>query len=122
MEQLNEVVSRLLASGEASTCYKMLVHVLGQDPGSAEARRLQEEIKNSARVQALLSERDEDGTIPYHPYAKWYGAHWVLASLADIGYPAGDESLVPLREQVFEWLFGQDHQESIRTISIPFQR
>ena len=41
----------------------------------------------------------------------------MLATLADIGYPSGDESLVPLREQVCEWLFSTEHTKSIHTIN-----
>jgi hypothetical protein len=38
-------------------------------------------------------------------YSKYTGAHWVLADLADMGYPPGDNSLAPLRDQVYEcWL------------------
>jgi hypothetical protein len=38
-------------------------------------------------------------------YAKYTGAHWVLADLANIGYPPGDDDLVPLRDQAYErWL------------------
>jgi hypothetical protein len=55
-------------------------------------------------VQRLLSERQPEGTIPRHPYAKWDGAHWVLAALAELGYPPGDDALIPLREQVLSWL------------------
>jgi len=58
-------------------------------------------------VAALLSERGADGRIAKHPYTKWTGAHWVLVALADLGYPPGDRSLVPLREQVLEWLFDE---------------
>jgi len=59
----------------------------------------------------LLSERRSDGTIPRHAYSKWKGAHWVLSILADLGYPAGDESLIPLREQVMEWLFSEEYTQ-----------
>jgi hypothetical protein len=31
----------------------------------------------------------------------------VLATIADLGYPRGDRSLVPLREQVLEWLLDE---------------
>ena len=47
--------------------------------------------------QTLLSERDSDGRIPYHPYKKWYGGHWVLSQLADIEYPKGEASFTPLK-------------------------
>lgn len=66
---------------------------------------------------ALLSERNKKGEIPYHPYQKWYGAHWVLAQLADLDYPPGDDSLIPLQEQIYEWLFSDRHTNSIRIIN-----
>lgn len=48
--------------------------------------------------------------MPHHPYSKWYGAHWILVTLADLGYPPGDQGLVPLREQVYGWLLpGERH-------------
>jgi hypothetical protein len=38
-------------------------------------------------------------------YYKWQGLHWVLASLADLGYPAGDKALFPIRDRLVEfWL------------------
>lgn len=97
---MTSVVERLLASGEPSVRYKVLVHVLGRDPESPAIQKLRREIRDSARVRGLLSERDATGHIPHHPYKKWYGAHWVLSNLADIGYPEGDYDLLPLREQV----------------------
>jgi hypothetical protein len=47
-------------------------------------------------------------------YYKWQGIHWVLASLADLGYPAGDEDLYPLRDRVLElWLRPSFYQEYV---------
>jgi hypothetical protein len=63
-----------------------------------------------------LSQRDEEGRIPGGAYRKWDGAHWVLATLADIGYPPGDPSLVPLRDQVLAWLFSERHKASIKAV------
>jgi len=111
---LGGVTERLLGSEEPAVRYKVLRRVLGREPASVEV--LREEIRVSPRVRRLLSERDEDGKMPFHPYAKWYGAHWVLASLADIGYPPGDKSLVPLREQVYGWLFSKSHEEGARAV------
>jgi hypothetical protein len=111
-----EIINKLLNSDEPSVRFKVLVNVLGEKPESSKIRKLQQEIKSSSRVKLLLSERGKDGKIPFHPYRKWYGAHWMLASLADIGYPPGDKSLIPLREQVCEWLFSQEHQKHIKTI------
>lgn len=101
---MNTIIEKLLASDEPAIRYKTRVHLLDEDPGAPELQRLQDEIKHCERVRTLLSERDSDGKIPYHPYAKWYGAHWVLVALADIDYPPGDESLLPLREQEYAWL------------------
>ena len=72
---------------------------------------LAEEIRISARVRTLLSDRRDDGTIPLHPYAKWRGAHWVLAMLAELGYPPGDASLSPLRDQVLAWLLSDAYEK-----------
>jgi hypothetical protein len=112
----NNIIEKLLNSDEPSVRFKVLVNVLGRKKESAEIKKLQKEIKSSPRVKLLLSEKGKDGKIPYHPYRKWYGAHWVLAGLADIGYPPGDKSLIPLREQVYEWLFSEKHQKHIKTI------
>lgn len=110
------IIERLLDSDEPSVRFNVLLNVLGKNPESAEIRRLQREIKSSPRTKLLLSERGKDGKIAVNPYKKWYGAHWVLASLADIGYPSGDESLIPLREQVYAWLFSKEHQKKIKAI------
>lgn len=99
------IIDKLLNSDEPSVRFKVLVNVLGEKLESSDIKKLQGEIKSSPRVRLLLSERGKDGIIPFHPYRKWYGAHWILATLADIGYPPGDKSLVQLREQVYEWLF-----------------
>ncbi len=107
------IIDQLLGSADPSIRYKVSVGALGVDPESEEMRTLRFEIKGSKRVSLLLSERNEKGEIPYHPYTKWYGAHWVLADLADIGYPSSDQELVPLREQVYRWLFGRSHTKRI---------
>ena len=109
----SSIITRLLHSNEPSVRFKVLTQVLGRTPDSDEVKHLQEEIRVSPRVKQLLSEQQADGRIPYHPYAKWYGAHWVLAVLADMGYPSADPSLILLREQVYAWLLGPGHQKRI---------
>ena len=96
---MHDIMDRLLNSDEPSVRFKVSVNVLGKASESVEIVKLQKEIASSPRVRSLFSERGEDGKIPFGPYSKWYGAHWVLASLADIGYPSGDQSLIPLRER-----------------------
>jgi len=111
------IIDKLLKSEEPSVRYKTLVNVLDESSQSSKIKKLQAEIKKSSRVQKLLSVKESDGIIPFHPYTKWIGAHWVLAVLSDIGYPSGDKSLVPLREQVYDWLLGPRHQKNIRFIN-----
>ncbi len=108
-----EALERLLGSEEPSLRLRAREEILGEAPGSRSVGNLQEEVRGSERVRLLLSER-KGGVIPCHPYAKWYGAHWVLAALADLGYPMGDGKLIPLREQVYEWLFSKGHMEYVR--------
>jgi hypothetical protein len=103
-----EVIERLCESAEPSVQYIAATR-LRRAP-RATASRLQEQIRTSARVRALLGGRNRGGELPHHPYAKWQGAHWLLVSLAELGYPPGDESLIPLREQVLRWLLPEkDH-------------
>ncbi len=113
---MNDIVDKLLQSHEKSVRFKLLVNVLGKNPASAGIKKLRQQIKASPRVSLLLSERGDDGKIPSHLYKKWTGAHWVLALLADIGYPPRDESLIPLREQVYDWLLSPSHAGNIKTI------
>jgi len=113
---MDNIIERLLSSDEPAVRFKVLVHVLGMDPTCEEVARVQGAVQASPRVRLLLSERDPEGRIPRGAYNKWRGAHWVLAALADIGYPPGDNSLLPLRRQVSEWLLSDRHVKTIRTI------
>ena len=101
------MTAALLKSSEPSIRWKTRVHVLGEDPRAKSIRSLRAEIRRSPTVRALLSRRDQLGLAGTRRqvYYKWQGLHWVLASLADLGYPEGDESLHPLRDRVLElWL------------------
>jgi hypothetical protein len=65
-------------------------------------------------VRALLSHRDKRGIIAgtRSVYDKWQGAHWVLATLADLGYPEHDESLAAMRDAVLDcWLDRNFYEE-----------
>jgi len=114
----HDILNRLLSSSEPSVRFKVQTRVLGKALDSPEIVELREQIRNSSRVKRLLSERDKPGRIPTNPYSKWRGAHWVLADLADLGYPPGDETLTPLRDQVYEWLFSKRHEtEHLKVIA-----
>lgn len=98
------IVEDLLRSEEPVIQFKARVGVLKEDPEAAGLVRLRQRIRGSKRVEELLGSRPPGSPPARHPYSKWRGAHWVLSSLADLGYPAGDESLIPWREQVYQWL------------------
>jgi hypothetical protein len=99
-------MARLMQSEDPSVRYKVRTGVLGVDPGAADLKELRAEIRQSPRVRALLEARDADGRLPWPPYRKWIGAHWVLAHLADLGYPPGDKSIEPLVDQAASWSLG----------------
>lgn len=110
----NEILHSLLQSAEPEIRYKAAV-LLSKYP--AETNSIRQQITTSRLTQGLLALRLPDGTLPGHPYKKWDGAHWTLAQLADQGYPPGDETLIPLREQVLSWLLSEYHLSTVQTIN-----
>jgi len=107
------IIDHLLRSPEPSIRYKVRVNVLGHDPASAAILQLQQEVKASVRVQKLLSRQDESGKIfsQRNVYDKWQGAHWILATLADIGYPQGDQLLNPIKDQLLDFWLSETFQK-----------
>jgi len=68
---------------------------------------LEDEVKNSSRVKDLLQKVDSTGILRNERgvYDKWQGTHWVLMTLADIGYPQRDDALQPLADDLLNtWL------------------
>jgi hypothetical protein len=105
--EIRSVLETLRRSKEPSVRWKARVQVGGEERDSRAVRVLEDEIQASPRVRALLSRRTQLGRpgTARQVYYKWQGVHWVLASLADIGYPTGDWSLYPLRDRILElWL------------------
>jgi hypothetical protein len=101
----DRIVDELLRCDEPSVRWKVRTQLLGEAEDAPKNRRLRAEIRRSPLVQRLLGGRGPDGRLNAPVYSKWRGAHWVLAALADIGYPPGDASLTPLRDQVLAtWL------------------
>jgi hypothetical protein len=104
----------LAKSDEPSLRYKLRAHVLGENPESRAMLALRREIKRSPRVQALLTEHLQPRQVNErrNVYDKWQGAHWVMASLADLGYPPGDRELIPLRDRLLDaWLAPHYYEE-----------
>ena len=92
------VIGALLAQDEPSVVLRVRRDVLGEPEYAL--GDLAEEVRRSSRTQALLA-----GVPPGNVYAKWHGAHWVLADLADLGYPREASELEPLRDRVADqWL------------------
>ncbi len=104
-----QIIDRLVKSHHPAVEYRIRTQALGEDCESQRMIKLQSKIRSSELAQKLLSERTGDGRIAGHPYGKWYGSHWVLTQLADLCYPPGDRSLLPLRDQEYEWLFSESH-------------
>lgn len=98
------LVASLTSSAEPSIRYLMKVFVGDEPLSSPGMTALQEEIRTSPRVQTMLAGRKPDGGLPVQAYAKWKGAFWTLLQFVDLGYPSGDETLLPLREQILSWL------------------
>jgi len=105
------MIGKLRHADEACIRFKVLANVLGRDPASREVRILRDEVKESVLAKTLLAERTADGRIPLDPPSEWRGSHWVLSVLADLGYARGDDELIPLREQVYDWLLSAPREE-----------
>jgi hypothetical protein len=97
--------------------WKTIINLMGNEPTSPEVQRAKVEFASSQIIQRLLSDRNGDGLIPYHPYDKWFGAHWVLSLLADFSFPKGNEALKPLLNQSYCWLLSKEHEKNIRMIN-----
>lgn len=112
-----KLVRRLLRSNEPSVRWRTRVLVLGEERGSREVRRLEDSIKRSPRVRALLSRRDSsfsEGT-NRSIYHYWQGIHWALVSLVELGYPIGDDLLQPLVDRAVD-LWRSDRYHRVRRI------
>jgi len=92
-----EVAQQLLESEEPSIRLRVHEEVLRD---RFDQERLRGEVRRSPRVRSLLE------NVVIDPVCrKWRGAHWVIADLADLGYPAGSTELKPLVDQVVDrWL------------------
>lgn len=109
----SQIVDRLLKSDEPSVRWRVRAEVLGEAVDDPAMRRLREEVRRSARVEALLNEKGRAAPV----YAKWQGAHWVLAVLADLGYPPGDDGLREMAERVQGTWLGDEFYEEFEPAS-----
>lgn len=119
---MESIIQKLVNSDEPSVRYRTAVGVLDKPAESPEVKALQEEVRHSARVKAMLAPRGVDGRFPWHAYQKWNGSFWTLLVLADMGYPTGDPSLLPLAEQNYEWILHPKHIKSVSLINGRWRR
>lgn len=116
-----KISDQLTGSDNPSVAYRARLLLGGESPASRTMKSLREKIRASENVRRLLSHRSPDGRIPLNPYQKWHGPHWTLHSLALLSYPPGDESLLPLRDQFYDYLFEPKHLKPPRSLIIPGQ-
>lgn len=107
--------------------------LLGESRDDLRVEKLEQRIRGSIRVRALLSHenaRRVPGTAR-SVYYKWQGTHWVLASLAELGFPRGDKSLYALRDHALAlWLrptfrrefVALNRKDASKTIGVPVLR
>jgi len=110
-------IQSLIDNSEPVINWKTARFVLNPPPSSSEIQIMRKELASSPIIQRLLSDRNEDCQIPFNPYDKWFGSHWVLSILADLGYPEGDRTLMPLLEQSYAVWLSKDHEKHIQIIN-----
>lgn len=116
------IITRLAGSAEPSIRYILKKEYFEVDLSLPEMIALREEIRTSERVCTMLADRQADGSLPVHAYSKWKGAFWTLLQLVDLGYPENDPSLIPLREQIYTWLFDPARLKAIPQINGRWRR
>jgi hypothetical protein len=119
---MENITAQLFTHPEPSVRYRIAVGVKGFSEISREVLQFRLAVKESPRVASMLASRNLDGKFPWHAYQKWNGAFWTFLVLADMGYPAEDESLFPLKEQIYEWILSPKHIKSIPLIDGRWRR
>jgi len=70
------------------------------------------DVTRSPRVLTLLQ-----FPTAVHPYKKWWGTHWRLVALSDLGMTAGAPALQPGVDQELDWLTSAAHRTSIQSVN-----
>lgn len=111
------IVSQLMQSEDPVIGWMALNRLVDTPIRLVEYNQARQAMVESPRVRILLAILDAPDGLPNHPYFKWSGGHWILAMLAETGYPPGDQRLIPLRDQQLDWLFSKNHAKNIRMIN-----
>ncbi len=110
------VIDWLLASDEPLIRFRTRTWLLGQRDADPTARRDLEGIVGGRMVRTLLEFPDRS----VNPYRKWWGLHWRLVSLADLGVPVGPSTDPALRARLDEgvdrelaWIANPRHLDAV---------
>lgn len=112
------LVDSLCAHEHPAVAYRARRLLAGDSDRSPTLRKLRRAIGSSEMAERLLLALNGERL---NPYRKWQGPHWTLYSLAEIGYPAGDERLLPLRRRVMDWMFAAAFLKPPITVFLPDQ-
>jgi hypothetical protein len=107
----------LLQSAEPGIRMQTRRDLQGEDAADDEARVLDGPI-----VRRLLDGQHADGGFGTNVYAKWRGAHWRLASLVELGIPAGEPRALAAYETVLQWLLGPRHLAAVKQVAGRYRR
>ena len=69
------------------------------------------DVMESRRVQTLL-----EFPLDVHPYRKWWGTHWRLVALADLGVPPDTPEVEPGMERELAWMLSAAHRKSGKVV------
>jgi hypothetical protein len=108
----------LCAHHNPVVAYRARRLLAGESENSAALCELRRAIASSEMAKRLLLALNGERL---NPYRKWQGPHWTLYSLAEIGFPAGDERLLPLRQRVMDWMFAPAFVKPPSTVFFPDQ-
>jgi hypothetical protein len=92
----------LLRSNEPLIRYRTLVELADAPETESRVREARAAIPDGPIVRALLT--DVPGR---HPYSKWIGLHWRMASLMDLGLPGDLPQARAAAERVLTWITGR---------------
>jgi hypothetical protein len=108
----------LCADKNPAVAWRARKLLAGESERAPAMRRLRTAIGASAMARRLLMGLHGERL---NPYRKWQGPHWSLYSLAEIGYPAGDKRLLPMRQRVMDWMFAPAFLKPPSTMVLPDQ-
>ena len=112
------LIDRLCGHDDPVVAYRARRLLAGESEGSRALRRLRRAIGWSEMAQRLLLGLNGER---FNPYRKWQGPHWTLYSLAEVGFPAGDGRLLPLRQRVMGWMLAPAFLKPPSTVVLPGQ-